>query len=363
MRIHKDKKLKLIKKEKNNTYLRRIVNNLHFLKAKMSRIKNKRNFEDSKVEIDTIKTPSRFEKKSELWQSYQEFIGLFKNSPEALVYTDLNGIVLDTNKEFEKLTGFNLQEVRGRYFKDLLHIRIIDLKKNHHHSIGPEMEVRKKDGTEICLSVSFTSNWVGSKELGKILLLKNITNYKKSEEVSNVLYNISKAANSDISLEDLYPVIQNELHKIIDASNFYIALFNEKKNLLQFCYYVDETGKKGEDFLNSKNENSDNIFCYIFKTGQTLLLNYNKYKKMMREGHFNSHDVITNKQTWLGVPLKVADKIIGSMVLQNYINPKLYSQKDIKLMEFVSQQIASAITRKQTGEKLKTLNLHDHLTG
>ena len=131
MRIHKEKKLKLIKKEKNNTYLKRIVNNLHFLKVKMSRIKNKRNFENSKIEIDTIKTPPRFENKSELWQSYQEFIGLFKNSPEALVYTDLNGIVLDTNKEFERLTGFKLQEARGRYFKDLLHIRIIAVSYTH----------------------------------------------------------------------------------------------------------------------------------------------------------------------------------------------------------------------------------------
>ncbi|HCL91013.1 MAG TPA: diguanylate cyclase, partial [Candidatus Atribacteria bacterium] len=73
-------------------------------------------------------------------------------------------------------------------------------------------------------------------------------------------------------------------------------------------------------------------------------------------------DVITNKQVWLGVPLKVENKIIGSMVLQSYTDPNLYSKKDIKLMEFVSQQIATAIERKQAEEKLKFLSLYDYLT-
>ncbi|MBU4348804.1 sensor domain-containing diguanylate cyclase, partial [bacterium] len=38
------------------------------------------------------------------------------------------------------------------------------------------------------------------------------------------------------------------------------------------------------------------------------------------------------------------------------------SKKDIKLMEFVSQQVATAIERKQIEEKLKFLSLYDYLT-
>jgi len=197
---------------------------------------------------------------------------------------------------------------------------------------------------------------------GKIFLLNDITNRKTSGVVNNVLYNISQAANSNISLKELYPVIRKELSSIIDTTNFYIALFDEEKNKLYFPYYVDETGERDEDFLVSKYNNSDNIFNYIFKTGQSLLLNYNKYKKMVARGDFSSYDVITNRQIWLGVPLKIEDKIIGSLVLQSYTDPNLYSKKDIKLMEFVSQQIATAIERKQAEEKLKFLSLYDPLT-
>ncbi|KUK85719.1 MAG: Two-component sensor kinase, partial [candidate division TA06 bacterium 34_109] len=49
----------------------------------------------------------------------------------------------------------------------------------------------------------------------------------------------------------------------------------------------------------------------------------------------------------------VEDKTIGAMVVQSYTNPNLYTEKDIKLMEFVSSQVAMAIERKQNEEALK----------
>jgi len=41
------------------------------------------------------------------------------------------------------------------------------------------------------------------------------------------------------------------------------------------------------------------------------------------------------------------------MVVQSYINPDLYHEEDIKLMEFVSSQVATAIERKRTEEALQ----------
>jgi len=221
---------------------------------------------------------------------------------------------------------------------------------------------KKKNNKLIHVSVSVTLNQVNEQVTGKIFLLNDVTNRKANEAVNNVLYNISRAANSDISLTQLYPVIREELSTIINTTNFSIALFDEEKNKLYFSYYADETGERDKDFLVSKYSISDSIFNYIFKTGDSLLLNYNKYKRMIAQGNFISYDVITNKQIWLGVPLKIENKIIGSMILQSYTDPNLYSKKDIKLMQFVSQQIATAIERKEAEEKLKFLSLYDYLT-
>ena len=350
------------RKRKGSGYLNKLVNKLRRPKEEPNSPNNKNGKKDLRAKLIFSDT-SRFKKNEQVLQrSRQEFIGLFKNSPEALTYTDMDGIVLEANKQFEELFGYELEEMRGKHIEKVLTNWRMQILVSDHVFTDLELIAKKKNNKLIHVSVSVTLNQVNEQTTGKIFLLNDITNRKANEAVNNVLYNISRAANSDISLKQLYPVIREELSTIIDTTNFYIALFDEEKNKLYFSYYADETGERDKDFLVSKYSNSDSIFNYIFKTGESLLLNYNKYKRMIDRGDFNSYDVITNKQVWLGVPLKVESKIIGSMILQSYTDPNLYSKKDIKLMEFVSQQIATAIERKQAEEKLKFLSLYDYLT-
>ncbi|HAJ32587.1 MAG TPA: hypothetical protein DCK79_04355, partial [Candidatus Atribacteria bacterium] len=350
------------KNRKNRSYLNKLVNKFSRLKAKSDSPNNKNSKTDLRAK-PIFSDTSRFKKNEQaLQRSRQEFIGLFKNSPEALAYTDMDGIVLEVNKRFEELFGYELEDMRGKHIEKVLTNWRTQILGSDRVFTDLELIAKKKNNKLIHVSVSVTLNQVNEQTTGKIFLLNDVTNRKANEAVNNVLYNISRAANSDISLTQLYPVIREELSTIINTTNFSIALFDEEKNKLYFSYYVDEAGERDKDFLVSKYSISDSIFSYIFKTGDSLLLNYNKYKRMIAQGNFISYDVITNKQIWLGVPLKIENKIIGSMILQSYTDPNLYSKKDIKLMEFVSQQIATAIERKQAEEKLKFLSLYDCLT-
>lgn len=350
------------RKRKDSSYLNKLVNKFKRIKEEPNNPNNKNGKKDLRAKPVFSDTFGFKKNEQALQRSRQEFIGLFKNSPEALVYTDMDGIILEANKQFEELFGYELEEMRGKHIEKVLTNWRTQILGSGPVFTNLELIAKKKNNKLIHVSVSVTLNQVNEQTTGKIFLLNDITNRKANEAVNNVLYDISRAANSDISLKQLYPIIREELSTIIDTTNFYIALFDEEKNKLYFPYYADETGERDEDFLVSKYSDSNNIFYYIFKTGESLLLNYNKYKKMIARGDFVSYDVITNKQIWLGVPLRVENKIIGSMVLQSYTDPDLYSKKDIKLVEFVSQQIATAIERKQIEEKLKFLSLYDSLT-
>jgi PAS domain S-box-containing protein len=335
------------RKRKDGSFFNKVVNKFSRLKARSVSPNNRNSQTDLRVKPFFSDTLGLKKNEQALKRSRQEFIGLFKNSPEALAYTDTDGIILEVNKRFEELFDYKLEEMRGKHIEGVLtncHTQILG---NDRVYSGLELIAKKKNNKLIHVSVSVTLNKVNEQITGKIFLLSDITNRKADEAINNVLYNISRTANSDISLKQLYPVIREELSTIIDTTNFYIALFDKEKSKLYFSYYADETGERDKDFLISKYSDSNNIFHYIFKTGESLLLNYNKYKRMINRGDFNSCDVITNKQVWLGVPLKVENKTIGSMVLQSYTDPSLYSKKDIKLMEFVSQQIATAIDRKK----------------
>jgi len=309
------------------------------------------------------------QKKAEetLRQSQEGFASLFKSNPEALVYLDKKGIILDANFRFCKLFGYSLKEIKGRNIDDGMIHTLDKIKEGKKLSVkglkgylNYETIRKKKDGTLFPVSISATPLVIDGQAKGEIGIYIDITERKQNETMQKVLYNISKAANSPISLKQLYKTIHKELGTIIDTTNFYIALVDEKKDKIYFPYYVDE---KDDNFPILNFSTSNSLTTYVIKTGKPLLNNNTQYEEMISQGILSSWGSTTSQSIWLGVPLKIEGKAIGAMVAQSYTNPHLYSGRDIKLMEFVSSQVATAIERKQAEEKIKHLSFHDALTG
>jgi signal transduction histidine kinase/CheY-like chemotaxis protein len=63
----------------------------------------------------------------------------------------------------------------------------------------------------------------------------------------------------------------------------------------------------------------------------------------------------TMPKIWLGVPLRFKDEIFGAVVVQNYSNPNAYTEKDKKMLEFASDQIAEVLFRKREAEEKSEL--------
>ncbi|MCG2820910.1 MAG: PAS domain S-box protein, partial [Candidatus Atribacteria bacterium] len=230
------------KKRKDGSYINKLVNKFRRLKTEPNKPNNKINKTNLRAQPIFSDTFGFKKNEQALQRSRQEFIGLFKNSPEALTYTDMDGIILEANKQFEELFGYELEEMRGKHIEKVLTNWRTQILGSGSVFTNLELIAKKKNNKLIHVSVSVTLNQVNEQTTGKIFLLNDVTNRKASEAVNNVLYNISRAANSDISLTQLYPVIREELSTIIDTTNFYIALFDEEKNKLYFSYYADETG-------------------------------------------------------------------------------------------------------------------------
>ena len=300
-----------------------------------------------------------------LLKSQQEFVSLFNSSPEALVYLDEKGNIIDINPRFAELFGYTLEEIKGRNINNgMIHppnkieegedLDKIALSKGY---FNYETIRKKKDGTLFPVSVSGSNIVINGQLKGIIGTYVDITERKQDEKLHQVLYNISKAANSPISLDELYQSIHKELSTIIDTTNFYIALVDEKENKIFFPYNIDNT--KPIHLPRTINHNS--LVAQVIRTGKPIFVNQEMIKgeKFMEE--FKEWFGMLRK-VWLGTPLKIEDKVIGAMVVQSYTNPELYSEGDIKLLEFVSSQVATAIERKRTEERIKHLSFHDSLT-
>ena len=125
-----------------------------------------------------------------LHQSQQEFISIFRDNPEAIVYVDEKGDILDINLRFSKLFGYSLKEIKGKNINSgIIHPpekieegEDLDNKAISKGYINFETIRRKKDGTLFPVSLSGSPVIVDGKSRGIIGMILDITKRKKTEE-------------------------------------------------------------------------------------------------------------------------------------------------------------------------------------
>ena len=285
---------------------------------------------------------------------------------DSLILLDRQGNVASVNKATLDLSGYGKDELEGKSVEIFLvekNFKSTLLDKAIKKEAIRNYELNFKTKTKEVIPVLFSSSTMMDEAggmAGIVCIVKDISEGKQNETMQKVLYNISKATNSPISLRQLYKTIHKELGIIIDTTNFYIGLVDEEKDEIFFPYHIDE---RDDDFHSQKIGSSDTISTYVIKTGHSLLVNRKQYYEMIAQGKIRPWGIATDDLIWLGVPLKIEDKVIGVMAVQSYTNPNLYSERDIELLKFVSSQVAAAIERKRTEERIKHLSFHDTLTG
>lgn len=178
---------------------------------------------------------------------------------------------------------------------------------------------------------------------------QNIT--KKDElqyanDVMQTLFRIANAVNTTSSLEDLHRAIHHSLGLVMDVTNFFIAIVNRKEKTLYFPYHVDALDN---DFSPVKNfeTNSSLTGMVVLEDSPLLLKKEALLERASQNGVWGPVPVI-----WMGAPLRVRNDIIGVVAIQSYTDPECYTQKELALLASVSDQIAVAIDRKQSQERL-----------
>jgi PAS domain S-box-containing protein len=173
----------------------------------------------------------------------------------------------------------------------------------------------------------------------------DVTEKMRSEKIQQMLYAISNAALSSHDLQELFDIIKQELGKLIDSTNFYIAFYDETTGMLSTQYIKDEK----DQFSTWNAEKS--VTGYIIKHQKSLLATNKDIIKLYEAGEIEI--VGTPSKVWLGVPFSVNKKAIGAVVVQNYDNPDAFTEKDKLMLEFVSHQISIVIERKKAEQELK----------
>ena len=124
-----------------------------------------------------------------LYKSQQEFDSLFRSSPEALVYLDEKGTILDANLRFCELFGYSLTEIKGRNIDDGIIHPLDKIEEGKRVSVkglegylNYETIRKKKDGTLFPVSISGSNILIDGQVKGILGIYINVTERKRLEE-------------------------------------------------------------------------------------------------------------------------------------------------------------------------------------
>ncbi len=180
-------------------------------------------------------------------------------------------------------------------------------------------------------------------------LQTEIAERERAEALQAALYHITALASgheSDADDAPFFAEIHGIVGKLIDASNFYIALWDESRNEVSFPYSVDEHNP-----LRPPRRDGHGLTEFVLHHGEPLLSSIDTMRQLVAAGSISGSG--EPAVSWMGVPMKVDGQPVGVIAVQSYRSEVHYTPSDLALLDFVGTHIAAAIGRRRVGMALR----------
>jgi signal transduction histidine kinase/CheY-like chemotaxis protein/ligand-binding sensor domain-containing protein len=167
---------------------------------------------------------------------------------------------------------------------------------------------------------------------------------QQAEELATV-NQISQALVSQADLHDLIKLVGDQLRDLFKANIVYIALLDKKTKIISFPYQYGDSMpplKLGEG-LTSK----------IILSGEPMLINKDVHELATSLGIGR---VGIPAASYLGVPIPVADEIIGVLSIQSTETENRFVEKDKRLLATIAANVGVAIRKARLFEEVKLAN-------
>jgi PAS domain S-box-containing protein len=337
---------------------------------------------------------------NEVIQTKEYLEGIIENSADAIVTSNLDGIITSWNKGAEKIYGFTKEEALGKFLPFVPDFLIDPEWENNERIRNGELLKRietfrkRKDGMIITVSLTLSpvknaaGEVIGISGISRdISELKDVENelIRRNQELSRLFF-ISSAMRGTLELEKLLRMVLTAV-TMGDGLGFNRALLflvDEKRDLLKGAMGVGPTShaeagqiwerlsiekKTLSDIMQEIEKGPSRKDSYFDKLSssieiplseQTILTMTVKEKnsfivRNISEEPF-SDTVLIQKlgtQAYAVVPLISRDKVIGVLWVDNYFNRKPILEEDMKFLIAFSNHVAAAIENAGLFEQIR----------
>jgi signal transduction histidine kinase len=158
----------------------------------------------------------------------------------------------------------------------------------------------------------------------------------------DVLSKVGQAVNFTIEFDDLLELISNQTAKLVDAHCFYIVLFDESINQLQFGFFLEED-ERYNDRENRRWVLDDGLFSEVIRTGKAIrIVNYMLEMRVRNAPlRFESQDL----RAWMGVPLVAGRRKMGVIAVGKVNTDEPYSEEQFNIFTNIGALAATSIEK------------------
>jgi GAF domain-containing protein len=160
----------------------------------------------------------------------------------------------------------------------------------------------------------------------------------RAEELA-VLNQMARELSAEMNIARLSETAYEYISKLIDTTNFFISLYNEKKERLDFPLTIND----GQRFENPSRSLGKGLTDYVIQSKEILFIPENVPAHIKKIGlEFIPLGNSKPAQCWLGVPLMLGNRVTGAIVVQSVEKPRLYGENDKELLSAIASQVAIA---------------------
>jgi len=170
---------------------------------------------------------------------------------------------------------------------------------------------------------------------------------RRAEQMATV-NRIGLSINSDLDLKGVLRALYEQINRMLDIDSFYVALYGAGSGMIEFPLLV---GREGiVDLAPRPIDEVPGLTGYIIDSRQSLHLA--DIRSLPEDTPFDIVFVDEDPtNSYIGVPLMSRDEVIGVLSVQSS-RPNAYSEEDLRLLETVATQAATAIENARAYERL-----------
>lgn len=176
-------------------------------------------------------------------------------------------------------------------------------------------------------------------------------------EESFIINNLSQAISSTLEMDDMITIIREQIPRVTDADELYLALYDNESQQINFPLAVAQ----GKEFdIESRILNTDEV-SFIIRHRRSLTLgggNWDANEMRRNLGIANGEGQV---KSYLGVPIVAGDQVMGVLAVRDSQRNRTFGINDERLLMTVGTQLGAAIQNARLFKQIRSFADELHL--